>query len=204
LENGEPLFLESRFGSGVVIQSAVSCGSNWGNLPTRPAFVPLMQRLAVHAGSAMLPPHNVTIGEPLTAVLPSGFGGGQVSVRTPDGSTQMVPVRAGKPFAVADFGDTRLPGFYEIKTPDGGVQLFAANLPREESNPERLSDPELSAMASGAGANLVKTFKELQSAEEERSEGREVWRPLLWLTLLFLFLEPVVQQRFSQRKGGAV
>jgi hypothetical protein len=204
LENGEPLFLESRFGSGVVIQSAVSCGSNWGNLPTRPAFVPLMQRLAVHAGLAMLPPHNVTIGEPLTAVLASEFGGGQVSVRTPDGSTQMVPVRAGKPFAVAEFGDTRLPGLYEIKTPDGGVQLFAANLPREESNPERLSDPELSAMASGAGANLVKTFKELQSAEEERSEGREVWRPLLWLTLLFLFLEPVVQQRFSQRKGGAV
>jgi hypothetical protein len=31
-----------------------------------------------------------------------------------------------------------------------------------------------------------------------------VWRPLLWLTLVFLFFELLVQQRFSQRKGGAV
>lgn len=203
LENGEPLLLEARFGTGVVIQSAVSCGPNWGNLPTRPAFVPLMQRLAVHAGSAMVPPHNVITGEPLTVLLPPQFGGAQVSVRTPDGAVQTLSVSAGKPFASAEFGDTRSPGLYEIKTPEGGLQLFAANLPREESNPEKLSDAEIAALVAGAGATLARTPAELQAAEEDRTEGREVWRPLLWLTLVFLFLEPVVQQRFSQRKEGA-
>jgi hypothetical protein len=203
LENGEPLFLESKFGNGVVIQSAVSCGSNWGNLPTRPAFVPLMQRLAVHAGSAMLPPHNVATGAPLTALLPQELAGGQVSVRTPDGSVQTVQVRAGKPFATAEFTQTRLPGFYEIRLPDGATQRFAVNLPREESNPEKLPEAEVAALANGAGATLAKNPADLRAATEERTEGREVWRPLLWLTLLFLFLEPVVQQRFSQRRGGA-
>jgi hypothetical protein len=202
LENGEPLILESRFGSGVVIQSAVSCGSNWGNLPTRPAFVPLMQRLAVYAGSAMLPPHNVATGAPLTALLPSELAGGQVSVRSPDGAIQTVQVRAGKPFASAEFARTRLPGFYEVGLPDGGVQLFAVNLPREESNPEKLAEAEVAALASGAGATLANDPSALRAATEERTEGREVWRPLLWITLLFLFLEPLIQQRFSQRRGG--
>jgi hypothetical protein len=203
LENGEPLFLESKFGNGVVMQSAVSCGSNWGNLPTRPAFVPLMQRLAVYAGSAMLPPRNVTTGEPLTALYPAEFGGRQLSVRTADGSDRLVSVRAGKPLATAEFGDTRLPGLYEFKTPDGGTQLFAVNLTREESNPEKLSDAELAALAKGAGAALAQSPTELKAAEEERTEGREMWRPLLWLVLLFLFLEPAVQQRFSRKEGGA-
>lgn len=204
LENGEPLFLESKFGSGVVIQSASGCGANWGNLPTRPAFVPLMQRLAIHAGSAMQPPRNVSTGEPLTALLSPEHAEKQVTVVCPDGSTRLVTVRAGKPFAVAECSDTRLPGFYEVRAPDGSTQLFAVNLPREESNPERFSEEELAALASGAGANLVRTPAELKAAGERSTEGREVWRPLLWLTLLLLFLEPLVQQRFSQRKGGAV
>jgi hypothetical protein len=202
LENGEPLFLESKFGSGLVIQAAISCGPNWGNLPTRPAFVPLMQRLAIHAGSAMLPPHNVATGQPLTALLASEHAGKQASVRRPDGSTQVLAVRAGKPFATAEFVDTRHPGLYRVSVPGGDVQLFAANLPREESNPEKLSDEALSSLASGAGASVAKTTAELQAAEVERTEGREVWRPLLWLTLAFLFLELLIQQRFSQRKGG--
>ena len=204
LENGEPLFLESKFGNGVVIQAAVSCGPNWGNLPTRQAFVPLMQRLAIHAGSAMLPPHNVAAGEPLTALLSPALAGRQASVLCPDGSTRVVSVRAGKPFATAEFADTRQPGLYQVSSPDGAVQLFAANLSREESNPEKLSEEELSALASLAGASVAKTAAELSAAETERTEGREVWRPLLWLTLALLFLELLVQQRFSERKGGAV
>jgi hypothetical protein len=204
LENGEPLFLESKFGSGVVIQAAISCGPNWGNLPTRPAFVPLMQRLVIHAGSAMLPPHNVATGQPLTALLAPEQAGKQASVRCPDGSTQLVTVHAGKPFAAAEFTDTRQPGLYQLSTPDGGVQLFAANLSREESNPEKHSEEELAALASGAGASLARTPAELRAAEAERAEGREVWRPLLWLTLALLFLELLVQQRFSQKKGGLV
>jgi hypothetical protein len=204
LENGEPLFLESKFGSGLVIQSAISCGPNWGNLPTRPAFVPLMQRFAIHAGSAMLPPHNLASGQPLTVLLAPELAGKQVSVRCPDGSIQIVAVRAGKPFATGEFADTRQPGLYQVSVPDGDVQLFAANLPREESNPEKLSDEALSSLASGAGASIAKSPAELRAAEVERTDGREMWRPLLWLTLAFLFLELIVQQRFSQRKGGVV
>jgi hypothetical protein len=95
-----------------------------------------------------------------------------------------------------------LPGFYEVGLPDGGVQLFAVNLPREESNPEKLAEAEVAALASGAGATLANDPSALRAATEERTEGREVWRPLLWITLLFLFLEPLIQQRFSQRRGG--
>jgi hypothetical protein len=116
----------------------------------------------------------------------------------------VLAVRAGKPFATAEFADTRHPGLYQVSVPEGDVQLFAANLPREESNPEKLSDEALSSLASGAGASVAKTTAELQAAEVERTEGREVWRPLLWLTLAFLFLELLIQQSFSHRKGGLV
>jgi hypothetical protein len=204
LENGEPLFLEGKFGNGVVIQSAISCGPHWGNLPTRPAFVPLMQRLAIHAGSAMLPSRNVSIGQSLTALFPPEHAGGQAAVRCPDGSTHNVAVRAGRLFSTAEFADTRQPGVYLVSLPGGEAQPFAVNLPREESNLETPSNLELAALASSAGASLSRTAAELKAAEEERTEGREVWRPLLWLTLVFLFLELLVQQRFSQRKGGAV
>jgi hypothetical protein len=202
LENGEPLLLESKFGNGVVIQSASACGPAWSNLPTRPAFVPLMQRLAVHAGSAMVPSANLACGQPLTALLPAELADKQVSVRCPDGATESVTVRAGKPFAVAEFMDTRLPGVYQVIAPDGSLQLFAFNLSRSESNPERCSDEETATLASAAGASVSRTLGQLEAAQDQRSEGREVWRPLLWLTLACLFLEIIVQQRFAQRKGG--
>jgi hypothetical protein len=115
-----------------------------------------------------------------------------------------VALRAGRLFSTAEFADTRQPGVYLVSLPGGEAQPFAVNLPREESNLETHSNEELAALVSSAGASLSRTAAELKAAEEERTEGREVWRPLLWLTLVFLFLELLVQQRFSQRKGGAV
>jgi hypothetical protein len=45
--NGEVFLAEKKFGKGTVIQCSTSCNDAWTNLPLRPAFVPLMQRLLI-------------------------------------------------------------------------------------------------------------------------------------------------------------
>ncbi len=201
LETGEPLFLEHRFRAGLVLQSAISCTADWSNLPARPVFVPLMQRLIVHAGSAIQPTLNLSSGQTLSALLPADEAGKTLSLERPDGSRQTVFAREAKPFAVAESTDTILPGLYKLHL-DSGTRFFAVNMPREESHPARLADADLETLVTQSGAALVHSPEELLSIDHRAESGREVWRPLLWATLVLLFVELWLQQRF-RRKGGA-
>ena len=61
LENGDPFLLEQKYGAGRLIEAVVPCDSDWSNLPTRPFYVPLMQRLTIYLASKVYPPRNVDV-----------------------------------------------------------------------------------------------------------------------------------------------
>jgi Aerotolerance regulator N-terminal len=47
LSNGDPFLAQKSFGKGTVIQCATTANDAWTNMPVRPAFVPLIQRLVI-------------------------------------------------------------------------------------------------------------------------------------------------------------
>lgn len=198
LENGDAFLVEHAFGSGRVIACATALDADWSNLPMRPFYVPLLQRLAVYLASTVEPPRNLETGRPLSAFFPPESAGKQAWLTLPDGGAVGVPVlnKAGR--GVVEFSRTGSPGLYTLAGPDGSVAHYAYNAPRRESDLERLSAKEVEAFARENGVGLVHSAAEYEDMERARRFGRELWRPLLWVLLGVVFLEMILEQVFAR------
>ncbi len=200
LNTGDPFLVEKKFGEGRVMQCAVPCDADWGNLPTRPVYLPFMQRLVTYLASSVFPPRNVEVGRPLAAFLPKTDSGRVAVFTDPSGARHEVTVLAKGARAMAEFTGARHPGLYVMTAPDGGIVHFVASTSREESDLKALTPAERDGVAKAMGATLVNSLKEFQEQDHNRRYGREIWKPLLWAVLALLIGELVLQQWFAARK----
>ena len=144
LDDGTPYLVEKKFGAGRVIQCATGADASWGNLPTKPVFVPLMQRLVTYLAASVAPPVNLSAGDPLTAFLPKAEAGNKAKLVTPDGTEHELEVKRKGERGVVEFKDTRLPGIYTLTDSEYAEQHFAVNLSRG-------GERDRSARSGGAG-----------------------------------------------------
>lgn len=197
LENGHPLFVEGNFGAGVVIQGAIPCGPSWSNLPARPAYVPLVQRLVLHACTSAEPPLNLSVHQPITVTTSGKVTNQLVTFSAPDGTTtQSLPHKQGERSTTEFFG-TQQPGFYRVSTGANESKTYAVNASRDESDPERLGREALEKVARQMDASIARTPEELTEFEHATKSGREVWPELLGLVLLLLFTEIILCKPFN-------
>lgn len=222
LDTADPLLILKSFGRGTVVQMTTAVDADWSDLPLRPNFVPLMQSLAATLATRPVPPSTLRPGEPAVALAPAGVGAvvaiapdGRRSAVTvteedaPQGDVSQGDVTAGDdgdaPGArrLARLENTRLPGFYEFTWPaaspdDPAVARFAVVADPRESVPGTLTDAETNALAERLGATAVASADEYRARDDRRRHGRELWRWVLAGLLAALFLELMLQQRFSQ------
>jgi hypothetical protein len=203
LESGDPFLVEKPFGEGRVIACATAVDADWSNLPMRPFFLPLLQRLSVYLASTVYPPRNLEVGCPLVALLPVGDAGKKASLATPDGVAVEVPIIKKGDRGVVEFGKTQRPGLYTLSSPGGSPIHFVVNASRRESDLQKLSDKEIKDLAAQHGVALVRSGAEYKALESSRRFGREFWKSLLWVLLGLTFLELVLQQRFARGGGKA-
>lgn len=204
LDNGDPLFVERRFGAGSVILAAIPCNAEWSNLPARPAFVPLMQRLVNHLAAATLPPRNISPGDPIVAYfqVPAGTKEPMAAFTRPDGTQYWLSVQKKGDRWLVETSDTAAPGIYTLVGPDTDIQHFAINAGRNESDPELLSQTELNEITASLKSTLIHSGEELRDLDRLSRFGQELWKPLLFAVLFLAFAEIFLQQRFRRRKGG--
>ncbi|HQX51503.1 MAG TPA: VWA domain-containing protein [Planctomycetaceae bacterium] len=216
LDNGDPLLVERRFGEGVVMQLATACDADWSDLPLRPFFVPLMQQLVTTMASGILPPRNITTGEPAVAVfanVPSPPDSGEkvaegrmkgqdasltLSVVTPDGSRRTVHTLPQGKTQVARFDGTQRPGVYAMSTGSAETLHFVAETSRDESDLSVLNEPGLVSLSQNMASTLIKSSAEYLAQDRLRRHGQEIWKYVLAALLAFMFLELVLQQRFAR------
>lgn len=208
LDNGDPLFVERPFGNGRVLQAAVPADNDWGNLPTQPVYVPLMQRLVTHVAASSAPPVNLLAGEPLRAIYPEAVAGQRLVVVDATGQEHVTEVRELDGRGVLEFTATERPGLYRVLPPawEGpaedapGEQRFAFNLSLLESDLTPLSEEQLTALASEMNAELVRSAADHSVLDRARRFGQEIWKPLLWVVLVLLFAELLLQQWMARRR----
>jgi hypothetical protein len=99
---------------------------------------------------------------------------------------------------MARFDGTRRPGVYTMTTPNAGAIHFVASTSREESNLTMLDEAKLKTLADGLSANVAASPDTYLEQERLRRHGREIWQYVLLGLLAFMFLELVLQQRFSR------
>lgn len=216
LDNGDPLLVEQQFGDGVVMQLATSCDADWSDLPLRPFFVPMMQQLVTTMATRLTPPRNIRTGEPVVALFDAPVTTPQkdnakttaaqeipalsLSLITPEGSRRTLQAIPAGNRLMARFDGTRRPGLYTMTTPEGDAETihFVASTSRDESDLSTLDEPKLQSLAEGMAASVVGTPAEYLEQDRLRRHGREIWKYVLMALLAFLFLELVLQQRFSR------
>ncbi|MFN3168064.1 MAG: BatA domain-containing protein [Phycisphaeraceae bacterium] len=200
LTTGHPFLVRHELDEGVVIVGAASIDTGWGNLPTTPVYLPLMQRLIAFAATHAEPASNVMAGKPLTALLDAEPNDESLVWQLPDGSKtrRRVEQQGGRWACTLDRTDR--PGYYRLLIDDEPVRVFAVNLPREESDLRRLSDDELEQLADAIGATIVDDAEAYAAYDQTRRHGRPVWRVMWVLLLALVFGEMLLQQWFG--KGG--
>lgn len=201
LENGDPLFLECKYGFGLVIQSAIPCSAEWSNFPTRPAFVPAMQRIIGHLATGANAPAQLKVGDQILAQLTGGDNA--VRVQSPDGSARAAELQIIGERTFVRYDQTQQPGFYRLTGTASADQCFAVNADRMESNPSRLGSDEIESLSKSIGATLASKAGGLSDSLADSNSGREVWDLFLWIVLFFLFAEIGLQQRFTPKAASS-
>ena len=201
LDTGDPFLAEKKFGEGRVIACATACDADWSNLPARPSFLPLVQRLAVYLASNVYPPRNLEIGQQLVSFLPANTAGKKAQLTGPDGITLDVPIVGKSERGVVEFGPIRTPGLYTL-VPPGGTQIhYVFNADRRESDLARLTESEVNDLAHAQGIPVVRSAAEYKALESKQRYGSEIWKWLLFGLLVLIFLELILQRFFAQARG---
>jgi hypothetical protein len=156
-EQGDPLIVRQRLGSGAVIsllsapESGGESGSSWNAMAAWPSFVPLMQRLVQSAIDVAAANRTVLAGQPLSGkVAPSIASEATLTtaltVIKPDGSESQIDVDPhpsdGTPSW--NFVNTQQSGVYLVRpTQTSPPEPFAVNVDCSESSLQSLSLAQL-------------------------------------------------------------
>ena len=201
MESGDPFLAERAVGQGRVISCATAANAEWSNIPARPFYLPMVQRLCVYLASTVYPPRNLEVGQQLISFLPPAAVGKKAVIVGPEGVPYEVPVVKKGERGVVEFGPVFNPGLYTL-TPSGGQPVhYVFNADRKESDLSRLAESEVNELAKSHGVPVVRSATEYRQIEHAQRFGQELWKWVLIGLLLFIFLELFLEQKFARSRG---
>lgn len=201
MDSGDPFLMERQYGEGRVILAATALDADWSNLPLRPFYLPLIQRLTIYLASNVYPPRNLEVGRPVVAFLPASDVSKKANLTRPDGITERLSIEKKGDRGVVEYGETQRPGLYTLLPPDGKPVHYVVNASRRESDLQKLSAKEIDELGKAHGVRIVRSGEEYHQLEQTLRYGHELWKPLLLALLGFCFLELIVQRFFSKARG---
>jgi hypothetical protein len=194
LDNGAPLLVERRLGTGRVLLWALSLDAHWTDAPFHPLWVPLLHQLARRsiAGGDVRPwftvPHVLDLSREGAVIVESPSG--QRTRLSPDSAPRTVELRER--------------GFYEVRTAAtaiGAGRPVAANVDLAESDLSHVDPAEVVAAVTargerGAGSANRPVF---EGTAQELERRQAIWWYLLVAAVLLLAAETMFANRLSRR-----
>jgi hypothetical protein len=202
---GHPLLVESRFGNGRMIYSAIGSDPGWSNFPIKPFFAPLFFRVIdylVQGEGAVLNTHE--LGRTFQTVLQTNSDA--VTIRK-EGESIIPEVRQTFQGTEISYPATEWgPGWFTLETEDQTF-IFSANQNAMESQLTSLDISEL-AEISGSMFSHVQAVKvgsdktELIGELEMASFGREIWYWFVLIAIILLLLESLISRHYKAETIG--
>jgi len=193
LENNYSFLAEEKIGNGVVLLFTSAIDLSWSELPLKPIFVPMINRIALYANS-----NNSNLdflaGEEIQ-FKPFKRITGQLKIQTPD---RKEIVYSSENF-VTDFvnlGKFETAGNYKVFEDDKLIGIISINIDARESNLSKLEEKQLEKFAevSFPASRLKILSSEKNPAEVISQEryGTELWKLFLILSIICLVLEMII------------
>ena len=151
-----------------------------------------------YLASRNIPPQNIPSGTPAIALLSSEETTETLSVTTPEATTQLAQTYVQGRLNYAQFEQTLRPGVYRMSLPSEQAFHFVSSTSRDESIPGTIETAKLKDVAESAGATMLESARKYLKQDRLRRNGREIWKYVLAGLLTLMFLELVLQQRFSR------
>ncbi len=229
MSNGDPIVLSARRGRGRVIQFAIPANDSWTSLPLKRIYLPMMQQLALDlVGSDKAT--TVTTCQPMIVPISEFTSRDEAKDETNEATKELkgaakvaytveppggveIPLEPSQdPLALLSFAKTHHAGVYrfrQIRTLSAEDRIInstvrVAEIPAEESLLRDMPPERLTAVTEMIGASVFDDLSSLKSSEQSRRFGREIWRWLLYVLLIAMILELVVQQQLVHRNQVSV
>ncbi len=195
--SGAPALISRTYQRGRVVLLTTSIDRDWSDLPLRPGFVPLAERVlawldSCHPGGAAGP---IVAGEPRIIATDK-----PVTVRLPDGRERIVPPeREGQ----AVFKDTFIPGHYFVTASGGDPVVTASGGDPVTTGEATDTKPRSEPLTFAVQQDPAESDTTPVAARPPSLDGDQVmaaaqhprWRPLVLLAALLLLLETLLRAR---------
>lgn len=185
-DDGAPILVEYRVGSGRLVVLLTALDPEWTSLVVQPAFVEFVGNLLGYLAEDVLPVAAI-VGEPVS------FPALSVQLTDPEGNRVLgLSDTVERPTVTLS-----TPGLYELRTP-GGTRPMAVNIPRGESDLSGASPALLTrwqnAMAGSDDLTTTSTTSSVASSiEKGATTAAESVVELAWWLLLGLLVIAVLE-----------
>jgi hypothetical protein len=195
-EDGRPLLIERRVGSGRLLVLTSPLDREWNDLAIHPLFVRFIGEAARYLTAAASAP-NALVG----SVLPTGVTGASgAQVFDPTGRRAVgLGDTAGQMRLMAD-----QIGFYEVRG-GGRSEWIAVNADARESDLARLSPDSVNQWTKMEKPDVAASNVTVaESAQQAASALKSIWPWLLLIAVTLAFVEPLVANSHLHVRRGVI
>jgi hypothetical protein len=219
-EDKQPWIIQASVGSGKCIWVGSSLDDDDSNIPSRPAFLPLVQKIIGYVASAKPIQRTQLAGVAwdLTSAIANerqslkGDGNSTWKITKPDGT--IVPVTVSESSDVV-FEDTRMLGTYlfhesprldsvdsssasskTLPTVRAAIEVGASKVASLESSTVVLATEEMNALAKTWDASVSNSAEDYERRAASTWHGKEIWT-WLWGALVVVFLSEMALEQFQ-------
>lgn len=199
--NGDPFLIESNFGKGKVLVFASAIDPNWSDLYLKGLFVPLMNRCIMYlAGNANKSSQSFFVNQELMADVTEVSDFTSFQIEKPDGKmTKVIPL-VGEGNYKINFKETDIVGIYSLYTGNRLLTQWAVNPDPAESDISPIDSEKLKKIIGNNNIISIQKEEALASIVSTSRYGRELWKYLIEIVLLFLIIEMFLARESANNK----
>jgi len=197
--SGEPMLIDRDYGRGhVILMTTSPDGEDWNDLPGTNLFLPLMQSMVRWLARPEQPPRNLTIGQPIEALISEPIRARTGRLTLPGGAVRNLELAAAGQGSQLRFSETQLPGRYTLRVPlangDDLVSYFVVQAPLDEADPAQLTSQQWQWLGQMLSAQRIDSSDKtvISAAIGSRRTGREIFLPVLAIVAGLILTETVL------------
>lgn len=197
LSDGNPLIVEGSVGQGIVMLFTSTCDRDWNDLPSKTAYLPLVQNMAFYIAGARGTGLDdaIEVGDQKELRGGAELVGKSIALVKPDGTTSASTMEASGRGSLAIFKENSQPGIYQENL-DGSKSYYFANPPADESSLRPVNEEHFKEIFSGRHFLIIDITNEW-AWPTARPEAQDLILTYLFVALFGLVAaEIIVAGRF--------
>lgn len=192
LENGYSFLSEEKIGEGLILLFTSALNLNWNELPIKPIFAPLINRIALYSSSTNLSLSYIA-GDYVQINLKRSFS--DLKLISPDGRETVISNNDNKAGNI-NLGKLEKAGNYKLISDNRVVGVLSVNVNSNESILSKLNDDDLHQFAKNsfpeAKLKIVSSNNDPVTLIRQERYGTELWKLFLILTIICLAAEMII------------